>query len=104
MLRKISWASIDMFWLLINGLIVVAMIGSIFGIGVLLRSSNAIIPSRTITVSGEGEVSVAPDLATIMFAVVSQGENPEAIQKVNTEKINKAIDFLKQQGSYKNFY
>lgn len=88
----------DFFWNLINIFLGVLIVGSIFGVGAILRSSNAVTPSRTITVSGEGKVNIKPDLATASFAVVSQGEKPEVIATENTEKINKAIAFLKEKG------
>lgn len=86
------------FWYLINVLIGVFIIGSLFGVGAIIRSSNAVTPSRTITVSGEGKVNMKPDLATASFAVVSQGEKPELIAQENTEKINRAIAFLEEKG------
>ena len=86
------------FWILINSSLVMVILFGLIGVGTLLRYSNAIVPSRTIFVSGEGKTSISPDLATVTFAVVSQGSKPTDIQKANTEKINKAIAFIKDQG------
>ncbi len=86
------------FWFLLDAVLAVLIIGSLFGIGAIIRQSNAVTPSRTITVSGEGKTTVTPDLATLSFSVVSQGTDPDAIQKDNTKKINLAIDFVKSQG------
>lgn len=88
----------SIFWILVNSAIVVIIMFGLIGIGTMIRYSNAITPSRTITVTGEGETSIAPDLATLSFSVISQGESAEQIQKTNTEKINKALAFVKQQG------
>ena len=87
-----------LFWTLINALLIIAITFGVVGTASVMRSSNAVIPSRTITVAGEGKISVAPDIATVSFAVVSQGTNPELIQQANTEKINKAIALVKAQG------
>lgn len=72
--------------------------GGLIGVGTLLRFSNTIVSSRTITVSGEGKTSIAPDLATISFSVISQGSSAVDIQKINTTKINRAITFVKDHG------
>jgi uncharacterized protein YggE len=86
------------FWLLINAVLVVAIfIGLVLGASIM-RQSNAVIPSRTISVSAEGDAHIAPDLATLNFSVVSQGVTAEQVQKANTDKINLAVDYLKKQG------
>lgn len=86
------------FWILINSCLVMLLLIGLIGVGTLIRYSNAIVPSRVITVTGEGKTSITPDLATITFSVVSQGAKPEDIQKANTEKINRAIAYVKDQG------
>ena len=86
------------FWILINSCLVLVLLFGPIGVGTMLRYSNAIVPSRVITVTGEGKTSIAPDLATVTFSVVSQGAKPEEIQTTNTEKINKAVAFVKAQG------
>ncbi len=86
------------FWLLLNGAMVVAIFLGLVLSASVIRTSNAVIPSRTITISAEGKAQVAPDLATLTFAVVSQGVTAEEVQKANTEKINKAVEYLKAQG------
>lgn len=86
------------FWILINSCLVMLILVGLIGVGTIIRYSNAIVPSRVITVSGEGKTSIAPDLATITFSVVSQGTKPDDIAKANIEKINKATAFVKEQG------
>src|SRR3989344_2026229 len=54
--------------------------------------------SRTIVMSAEGKVTAKPDVATVMFSVVTQGKDPSTIQKNNDLKMTKVIDFLKSQG------
>lgn len=87
-----------MFWRLLNSTIVLLMVFALIGIGTLLRYSNAIVPSRTVTVTGEGKTLVAPNIATDSFSVISQGVDAAVIQQENTVKMNAAIDFLKAQG------
>lgn len=62
--------------------------------------SKSIQPSsyRSFSVSGEGEVTAIPDIAQFTFSVITQGgKDIAALQKENTEKTNKAINFLKAQ-------
>lgn len=86
------------FWYLLNGFLVIAIVFGILGAGFLWRANNAVVPSRTITVSGEGKISIKPDIASVSFAVVSQGENPKTISEENTQKINKALEYIRSQG------
>lgn len=59
-------------------------------------------PKNTMSVSAEGKVSATPDLATVTLGVVSQGKNAAEVQDQNSSKINKIIDFVKQQGITKD--
>lgn len=63
--------------------------------------SRSIQPSsfRSFSVSGEGKAVVVPDIAQFSFSVVTQGgEDLASLQTQNTEKTNKAIKFIKDQG------
>jgi uncharacterized protein YggE len=93
-----DYSAKGMFWFLLNCVLVLAMVLGLVGIGTLIRYSNAVVPSRIITVSGEGKTAIKPDIATYSFSVVSQGTDPEKVQKGNTEKMNKAISFVKEMG------
>ncbi len=55
-------------------------------------------PSRTIVVSAEGTALLKPDIATISFSVLSEGENIATIQADNTAKMNAAIALVKAAG------
>lgn len=62
--------------------------------------SKSIQPSsyRSFSVSGEGTVTAIPDIAQFTFSVITQGgKDIAALQKENTEKTNKAIEFVKAQ-------
>lgn len=93
-----NYSARDFFWMLLNSSLVLVMVFGLVGIGTLLRYSNAIIPSRTITVSGEGKTEIAPDIATYSFSVVSQGKDTDLIQEENTKKMNASIAFVKERG------
>lgn len=67
-----------------------------FGPGKKLGES--LMPSRTISVSAEGKITVEPDIAKLSFSVVSEGIDPEALAQDNIKKMNSAIDFIKSQG------
>lgn len=63
--------------------------------------SKSIQPSsyRSFSVSGEGKITAIPDIAQFTFSVITQGgKDIASLQKDNTDKTNKAIDFLKAQG------
>lgn len=53
---------------------------------------------RSFAVSGEGKAVSIPDVAEFTFSVITQGgKNVAELQKQNTEKVNKAIDYVKSQ-------
>ncbi|MEK7110710.1 MAG: SIMPL domain-containing protein [Patescibacteria group bacterium] len=54
---------------------------------------------RSFSVTGEGRVTAIPDVARISFSVVTEGgKDIAALQKTNTEKMTKAIAFVKTRG------
>ncbi|MBI2013615.1 MAG: SIMPL domain-containing protein [Candidatus Colwellbacteria bacterium] len=54
---------------------------------------------RSFSASGEGKAVAVPDIATFTFSITTQGGLDLAeLQQTNTEKANKAIDFVKSQG------
>lgn len=60
--------------------------------------SKSIQPSsfRSFSVTGEGKSISVPDVAEFTFSVITEGKKDvAALQKTNTEKVNKAIEFLK---------
>jgi len=50
--------------------------------------------SNTISVSGEGKVSVIPDIATFSFGVSEEREDTKSAQNSVSEKISKILDLL----------
>src|SRR3989344_5545859 len=59
-------------------------------------------PDNTISVSAEGKVQAVPDLATVNLGVLTQGPDPSVVQEQNSVKVNKIIDYIKQQGISKD--
>jgi uncharacterized protein YggE len=53
---------------------------------------------RTFSVSGEGKEVVVPNIAEIRIGVISEGLDLTTLQKENSEKMNKIINFLKEKG------
>lgn len=54
---------------------------------------------RSFGVEGEGKITAIPDVARFTFGLTTDGgKDIGALQKENTEKMNKAIDFIKSQG------
>jgi len=69
------------------------------GISFVGAYSKSIQPSsfRSFSVSAEGKSVSVPDVAEFSFSVITEGKKDvAAIQKTNTEKMNKAIGFLKE--------
>ncbi|MBI5306597.1 SIMPL domain-containing protein [Candidatus Wolfebacteria bacterium] len=63
--------------------------------------SKSIEPSsfRSFSVSGDGKVIGKPDVSKFSFSVITEGgKNIGALQKENSEKNNKAVEFLKLSG------
>lgn len=63
--------------------------------------SKSVEPSsfRSFTVSAEGEEVATPDVAQFSFAVITEGgKDLSALQTENTNKVNKAVDFVKSNG------
>lgn len=86
------------FWVLLDVFLVFLLMFGLVGMIAVVRSTSAVYPARTITVSADGETEIRPDLATLTFSVLSRGVDAEAVQKENTSKMNEAIDFVKGQG------
>ena len=62
--------------------------------------SNAVgLSARSFTVEGSGKVAVVPDIAQFTFGVRTEGgENLSSLQNENATRINRVIDFLKNNG------
>mgnify|MGYP001598211305 FL=1 len=88
----------QVFWIILNVVLVVAVILGLSAVKALWKYGKSVYPSRVINVNAEGKVVVSPDVATLSFSVVSEGADPEKLQNDNTDKINKALDFVKSEG------
>lgn len=54
---------------------------------------------RSFSVTSEGKVVAVPDVAEFTFAVITQGgKDLSKLQQENTERVNRAIGFVKSQG------
>jgi uncharacterized protein YggE len=88
-----------------NGVGVAAILGILLvGYAAAVYSgaySSSIEPGsyRSFSVSGEGKIVVVPDVAQVSYSIVTEGgKDLAALQKTNTEKVNKAIEFVKSKG------
>jgi hypothetical protein len=84
-------------------LIVLASFGSIFLISKTIEQvrqygQNENPYNNSISMDGTGEVMALPDVASFNFSVNETSESVDSAQKLATEKINKALDYLKSQG------
>lgn len=73
-------------------------VGSIVDSKLKSKQAKTIQSQRTITVSAEGKVITAPDLATINFSVLTESKTAKEAQTKNTEKMNSVIEYLKSIG------
>lgn len=55
-------------------------------------------PANTIQVSGDGQVTATPDLATINIGVLTNGSTAQAVKDQNNTKVNAVIAFVKGLG------
>lgn len=55
-------------------------------------------PTRTISVNGEGTISVEPDQATVRFGVVTQADDPEAAREQNASAASQAMNAIRDLG------
>jgi uncharacterized protein YggE len=85
-----AWSKIAFIW--------AAIIAFLFAACALRAWSNAVPSTRTVTVSAEGRATVIPDIATLSFSVVSEGQNAAALQNENVKKMNAAIAVVKGFG------
>ncbi len=65
---------------------------------VISWGNNSVYPAKTISISAEGETFAIADIATFTFAVNEEGATSDEAQKKATEKINKAVEYLKNNG------
>jgi hypothetical protein len=79
--------------------IIVGIIYSIVAITWYLNLySERTTPLASFSVSAEGKVIAVPDVAEIRLTVISEGKDLVIIQKENSEKVNKVINFIKEKG------
>jgi hypothetical protein len=53
---------------------------------------------NSISVTGTGEVTAVPDIATFSFSVSASGTDAVAAQSISAEKMNAIVAYLKEQG------
>ncbi len=82
--------------------IILLILVTTYGIFIGTRAySQAVQPSsfRSFSVQGDGKVTAIPDIAKFDFGLITEGGKDIAkIQEENTDKMNKAIDYLKNSG------
>jgi len=61
-------------------------------------AEEAVRPEAAVNVSGEGEVSLAPDMAMMQLGVVSEAKDAAAALKANNQAMAKVLQALKDKG------
>jgi len=59
---------------------------------------NTATTTNTVSFSGEGKVLAKPDVAVVQLAIVTEADTSKIAQDENSEKSNRVISFLKNQG------
>jgi len=81
------------------------MLGAVLGIALIVligaeinnrtKGNYDLSKTRSINMSAEGKVTAKPDLATLSFAVVTQGKDAVKVQADNDAKMTTVMDYLK---------
>lgn len=74
------------------------LMAGLLAIAALPNSATGQDRVRTISVSGEGVVTVAPDQAILRFGVVTKHENPEEARARNAEASRDAMNAIRELG------
>lgn len=83
-------------------LVVAALVAMVFGLyGNMTAQAQVeeeVKDKRTMTVSGQAKVSVAPDFATINLGVITEDKDAMVAQKANSAAMDKVVASLKASG------
>ena len=78
---------------------VLRLVGTVLVLATLfvgcVRAQEGAEPPRTVRVTGESSVSVAPDRATVRFGIVSEGETAEAARNQNAQAAKRAMNAVR---------
>ncbi|WP_118137101.1 SIMPL domain-containing protein [Oceanicella sp. SM1341] len=77
-------------------ILIPALTGIVLGLAPLSGLAQEAPP--TISVTGEGEAVLVPDLAFVTLGVTTEGETAEAALTANSEAMTRVFDLLTQQG------
>lgn len=86
------------FWILINIFVAILIIMGFAASSLMFRAANSTVANRTINIQGTGSVDIVPDIASFSFSAISQAATAEEAEQQATENLNKAIQYLKDQG------
>ena len=91
-----------------NGGVRIALIGALAILALFLLAETITIAANfgrsgapatdTITVQGDGQATLAPDVARISFTVENTAATVALAQEATTEQANAALEFVKEQG------
>lgn len=83
-------------------LVALALVGVIAALGsyayVTLKNAGGWIGPVTINVTGEGEATAVPDVATFSFSVRAEGATAAEAQGKSAEAMNAVLDYLRGEG------
>src|SRR3989344_2863339 len=84
----------------IIGVLIVAIVLGVLGVIAYRNSKSAEFSNyRSFTVTSDGRAIALPDIAEFSFSIITEGgKNIADLQRTNTDKTNKAIEFLKSNG------
>src|SRR3990167_5596535 len=70
---------------------------TVFLIALTKQVKNTATTTNTISFSGEGKVFAVPDIAAIIFSILTEASTSKVAQDQNSEKSKQIVDFLKKQ-------
>lgn len=78
-------------------LVLPALVAALMATAPLAQAHDAEKPQRTLSLTGTGEVSAAPDMAVVSLGVVEQADTAREALQANTEAMTKVMDILQGQ-------
>jgi hypothetical protein len=90
--KRLEYAAATLLFVL-AGFLIVQIIGSLQSLG---RSANP--ATDTVTVQGQGQATLPPDVARVSFTVQNTKATVADAQAATTKQTNAALDFVKGQG------
>lgn len=71
---------------------------TVFLVALTKQVKNTTATTNTVSFSGEDRIFAKPDIVAVSFSIVTEAATSKAAQEANSQKSQKVVDFLKEQG------